>query len=373
MGNKMRNIQENKIDTVLFSVVGTLLIFGLIMISSAGVIYSETRFGDEYFFFKRQFFYGVVPGLIALFFTSRIPYQFWRKFSVPLFFAAIICLILVFIPGVGSKVYGASRWLQLGPFSFQPSEMTKLAIVLYLAAWLESRGKQKIKDIFEGLIPFAAIMGAVAFLIMKQPDTGTLGVILISAVVVFFSSGARIAHLSMLVFSGLLALMILVKIEPYRFNRILTFLNPEGDPQGIGYQINQALIAVGSGGFFGVGLGHSSQKFNYLPEPVGDSIFAVIGEETGFVGAFILVTLFFILAMRGIKIAKNAPDEFGRLVAIGITTWIVSQAFINISANIALIPLTGIPLPFISYGGTSLMFLMASVGILINISRQSRV
>jgi len=369
----MRNIQEKQTDAVLLSTIGVLLIFGLIMISSAGVIYSETRFGDEYFFFKRQLFYGVVPGLIALFLTSRIPYQVWRKFSVPLFFAAIVCLILVFIPGVGSKVYGASRWIQLGPLSFQPSEMAKLGVILYLAAWLESRGKHRIKDVFEGLIPFAAIMGAVAFLIMKQPDTGTLGVIVISAVVVFFASGARISHLGALVFSGLLALMILIKIEPYRFNRILAFLDPGADPQGIGYQINQALIAVGSGGFFGAGLGHSSQKFNYLPEPVGDSIFAVIGEEVGFIGAFILVVLFFVLAMRGLKIAKNAPDEFGKLVAIGITTWIVAQAFINISANIALVPLTGIPLPFISYGGTSLMFLMASVGILMNISKQTKI
>lgn len=368
----MRMLRDQEWDTVLVAVVGLLLIFGLVMISSAGVIYSQTRFGDEYFFFKRQFFYGVIPGLLALFATSKLDYRIWKKFAVPFFFAAIIFLILVFVPGIGSRIYGASRWIQLGPLSFQPSEMAKLAVILYLAAWLESRGTHRIKDFFEGLVPFAGIMGAIAFLIMKQPDTGTMGVIMLSACAIFFVSGARLAHIGALVSAGIIGLVILVKIEPYRFNRILAFLDPGSDPQGIGYQINQALIAVGSGGILGVGLGRSSQKFNYLPEPVGDSIFAVIGEELGMVGALVLVTLFIMLAMRGLRIAKNAPDEFGRLVAVGITTWIVAQAFINISANIALVPLTGIPLPFVSYGGTSLMFLLASVGILLNISKQAK-
>lgn len=368
----MRNTHEKQIDTTLLSVVGLLLIFGLVMISSAGVIYSQTRFGDEYFFFKRQLFYGVIPGLIALFVASKIDYHVWKKFAVPMFFLAIIFLILVFVPGIGSRVYGASRWLQLGPLSFQPSEMAKLSVILYLAAWLESRGTHRIKDFFEGLVPFLGIMGVIAFLIMKQPDTGTLGVIVIASCVIFFISGAKISHLGAIMGLGLLSLGILIKIEPYRFNRILTFLDPQSEPQGIGYQINQALMAVGSGGFFGVGIGKSSQKFNYLPEPVGDSIFAVIGEEAGMIGCVLLVVLFVVFAIRGLKIAKNAPDEFGKLVAVGITAWIVAQAFINISANIALVPLTGIPLPFISYGGTSLMFLLTSVGILLNISKQTK-
>lgn len=358
-------------DKTLLIVVSVLLIFGLIMIASAGVIYSETRFADEYYFFKHQLLYGVLPGILALYFFSKLDYHFWKKVAVPLFFASVIFLILVFVPGVGSNVYGASRWIQLGPFSFQPSEMAKLAIIIYLAAWLESRGAQRIKDLFEGMLPFLGIMGLIGFLIMKQPDTGTLGVIVLTSFAIFFVSGARIQHLASMGAMGVFALWILVKIEPYRFNRILTFLDPGADPQGIGYQINQALLAVGSGGFFGVGLGHSRQKFNYLPEPVGDSIFAVIGEELGMIGATILIMLFVMLAIRGIKIAKNPPDMFGRLMATGITMWIILQAFINISANIALVPLTGIPLPFISYGGTSLIFLMAAVGILLNISKQS--
>ncbi len=343
------------------------------MISSAGIIYSETRYGDAYFLFKRQLLFGLMPGLLAMWLFQKIDYHYWRKMAVPFFFLSIIFLILVFVPGIGSRIYGASRWLQLGPFSFQPSEMAKLAMVIYLAAWLESRGANRIKDVYEGFLPFLGIMGMVGFLIMKQPDTGTFGVIVLSSFAIFFVSGAKFNHLFSMGAMGAALLWILIKLEPYRFDRILAFMDPGADPQGIGYQINQALLAVGSGGLFGVGLGHSRQKFNYLPEPVGDSIFAVIGEEVGFIGAFILVTLFVMLAMRGIKIAKNAPDMFGRLVATGITVWIIMQAFINISANIALVPLTGIPLPFISYGGTSLVFLMSSIGILLNISKQSSI
>jgi cell division protein FtsW len=366
-----KNMQTKLGDRTLLTIVSILLIFGLIMISSAGVIYSQTRFNDEYYFFKHQLLFGVLPGAIALYFCSKLDYHFWKKIAVPFFFLSIIFLIMVFVPGVGSRVYGASRWIQLGPFSFQPSEMAKLAVIIYLAAWLESRGALRIKDVFEGMLPFLGIMGLIGFLIMKQPDTGTFGVIILTSFSIFFVSGARISHLASMGALGMIGLWILVKLEPYRFDRILTFLDPGADPQGIGYQINQALLAVGSGGFLGVGLGHSRQKFNYLPEPVGDSIFAVIGEEVGMMGAFLLIILFVVFAMRGIKIANNAHDMFGKLLATGITMWIILQAFINISANIALVPLTGIPLPFISYGGTSLIFLMAAVGILLNISKQS--
>lgn len=367
----MRRLSEYKADTTLLGIIGCLLIFGLVMISSAGVIYSETRFGDDYYFFKRQLFFGVLPGSFILFIVQRIDYHVWKKIAVPFFFISILFLILVFMPGIGSKVYGASRWIQLGPFSFQPSEMAKLSVILYLAAWLESRGVHRIKDFYEGVLPFMGIMGLIGFLIIKQPDTGTLGVIILTSLAIFFVSGAKIKHLLSIGGLGMIGLWILIKIEPYRFNRILAFRNPGADPQGIGYQISQALLAVGSGGIFGVGLGNSRQKFNYLPEPVGDSIFAVIGEEIGLIGGLILIGLFVVLAMRGFKIAKNAPDNFGRLIATGIVMWIIFQAFINIGANIALIPLTGIPLPFISYGGTSMIFLMSAIGILLNISKQA--
>jgi cell division protein FtsW len=359
-------------DAKLLYAVVALIVIGLVAIASAGVFYAETRFQDDYYFFKRQLLYGVLPGFAALYFFQRIDYRRWRKLVVPMFATAILLLILVFIPGIGAKVYGASRWIQIGSFSFQPSEMAKLAVILYLAAWFSSKGEKKVGDFFEGLVPFLAVLGLIAFLILKQPDTGTLGLIFLIAVTIFFAAGARLSHLGLLLFGGLVMLGILIKLAPYRMRRFLVFLNPEHDPQGVGYHVNQALLAIGSGGLLGLGLGHSRQKFNYLPEPVTDSVFAIFSEEWGLVGATVVLALFVFAAWRGLRIAKNAPDDFGRLVAVGVVGWIVSQAFINIAAITALIPLTGVPLPFISYGGTSLVFLMAAVGILLNISKQAR-
>jgi cell division protein FtsW len=367
---KMVKDKKNNSDVVLLYVIFGLLIFGLVMIASAGVGYSRVRFGDEYHFFKRQLLFGVLPGLLILTIVRNIDYRFWKKFSFIFFITSIVFLILVFVPGFGAKIYGANRWIHLGPFSFQPAEMLKISLILYLAAWIESR-KEKIKDFYEGLMPFVIIIALVSFLLIKQPDIGTLGVIILISITMFFVSGAKISHLFMLGGAGVAALLALIKFETYRMNRLLVFLHPELDPRGIGYQINQALLAIGSGGIFGVGLGHSLQKFNYLPEPVGDSIFAIIGEELGFFGEFILIMLFVVFFLRGLKIAKNAPDIFGRLVAIGIVAWITLQAFINIAAISGLVPLTGIPLPFISYGGTSIVFLLTGVGILMNISKQT--
>ncbi|MFA6383434.1 MAG: putative lipid II flippase FtsW [Parcubacteria group bacterium] len=361
---------DKKLDRVLLYTTFALLIFGLIMISSAGIAYSRSHFGDSYFFFKRQLA-GVLIGLVALYFSQRIGYNYWKKISLPFFVLSIIFLILVFVPGVGTKIYGANRWLAIGPLSFQPSEMLKLSLIIYMAAWLESRGG-RVKDFFEGFLPFITIVAIISFLLMKQPDMGTLGVIILTAISMFFLSGSKISHMLLMGSAGFLALAVLIKVEAYRMNRLLVFLHPELDPRGIGYQINQALLAIGSGGILGVGLGHSMQKFNYLPEPVGDSIFAIIGEELGLVGCVVLIALFALLAMRGLRIAKNAPDAFSRLVAAGIVSWIFFQAFINMAAISGLIPLTGIPLPFISYGGTSIVFLMVAIGILLNISKQTK-
>lgn len=364
------NNSSKKSDRILLYTTFALLVFGLIMIASAGIAYSRSHFGDSYFFFKRQAL-GVFIGLIVLYFTQKINYNFWKKISFPLFVLSIFLLILVFIPGVGSKIYGASRWIQLGSFSFQPAEMLKLSLIIYLAAWLESRG-ERIRDFFEGLVPFLTIVALISFLLIKQPDVGTLGVVILIAISMFFVSGSKISHMLLMASGGLAALLILIKMESYRMNRLLVFLHPELDPRGIGYQINQALLAIGSGGILGVGLGHSLQKFNYLPEPVGDSIFAIIGEELGLIGCVVLIALFVTVAIRGLKIAKQARDIFAKLAATGIATWVFFQALINISAIIGLIPLTGIPLPFISYGGTSIIFLMAGIGILLNISKQTK-
>lgn len=358
------------IDRPLLIVILVLLGIGLLMIASAGVLYGRTRFGDAYYFFKQQLL-GLSVGLIFLYIFSRINYQVWKRFVVPIFFVALGLLVLVFVPGFGTTVYGAARWVQIGPISFQPSEVMKLAIILYLAAWLSNKGKAKTADFLEGFVPFIGILSVVGFLIIKQPDTGTLGLIFLISLSVFFASGANVSHMMYLFLAGLTSLFILIKMAPYRMQRFLVFMNPEHDPQGFGYQMTQALLAIGSGGFFGAGLGQSRQKFNYLPEPVTDSIFAILGEELGFLGTTIIVLLFLFVAWRGLQIAKFAPDEFGKLVAVGIVSWIVFQAFINMSAISGLIPLTGIPLPFISYGGTSLAVILAAVGILLNISKHS--
>jgi len=365
--------EPKQTDKTILSIILILSVFGLIMISSASVLYSKTRFGDPNYFLTHQLLYGFLPGLLALYVFSRIDYHVWKKIAVPFFFATIIALILVFIPGVGKNIYGASRWINLGPISFQPSEMAKISIILYLAAWLVGRGKERIRDVYEGMIPFLGILAIMGFLIIKQPDTGTLGVIILISIIMFFISGANMSHIWGIFLGTIVALAGLIAVAPYRLNRMLVFLNPEHDPQGVGYQITQALLAIGSGGIFGVGLGHSRQKFNYLPEPVGDSIFAIVSEELGLLGASFVVILFIAFAFRGLKIAKNAPDDFGKIVAVGIVSWVIAQAFVNISAIIAIIPLTGIPLPFISYGGTSFVFLMVAMGILLNISKQSKI
>ena len=362
---------HNQVDKILLGITLALVMFGLVMIASASVVYAEARFGDAYFFFKRQVL-GVALGLVALYLFSRIDYHVFRKWAFVFFVGAIVLLILVLIPGVGTEAYGANRWLQLGPVSFQPSEAVKLALIFYLAAWFASRGKKAIRQTSEGFVWFLMVLGVIGFLMIKQPDVGTLGMITLIAIAMFFLAGARLSHIMIMFLGGVALLTIIIKAAPYRLNRFLVFLNPELDPQGIGYQINQALLAIGSGGILGLGLGHSRQKHLYLPEPAGDSIFAIIGEELGLIGAMVVIILFILFLLRGLKISQNAPDIFGRLVAGGIVVWIVFQALLNIAAITALIPLTGIPLPFISYGGTSVVFLLAAVGILLNIAKQSR-
>ncbi|MFA9262452.1 MAG: putative lipid II flippase FtsW [Undibacterium sp.] len=370
--NFLRQIlaSQGESDRWLKLSVFTLIGIGLIGIASAGVSYGNIRFGDPYYFFKEQLI-GLAVGTVLLLFAERIPYQLWRRFVIPLFVTALIFLVLVFIPGFGTTVYGAARWVDLGPFSFQPSEIMKIAIIFYLAAWLSRRGSRTAGDFYEGFVPFLVVLGLVGFLIIKQPDTGTLGLIFCIALSIFFASGASLKHIAGLLGLGLLSIAVLIKIAPYRMQRFLVFLNPEHDPLGAGYQMTQAFLAIGTGGWFGVGLGHSRQKFNYLPEPVTDSIYAVLAEETGLLGGAVIVALFLFFLWRGIHVAKQAPDKFGELLAVGIVAWVVCQAFINIAAITGLIPLTGIPLPFISFGGTSLAVLMGAVGVLLNISRHS--
>lgn len=364
----VRRLPDSQVDRPLLLVVFVLLGIGLLMVGSAGVAYGDLRFDDGYFFFKRQLI-GVGIGLLAMAVSQRIPYRFWRKLSVPLFFIGILLLVLVLVPGIGTSAYGAARWILLGPVSFQPSELMKLALAVYLAAFFSGTAEARKADFFEGAIPFVIIMGIIAFLIMKQPDAGTLGIMFVIAFSVLFASGTRLSHLGALFAAGLGGLVVLIATAPYRMRRLLVFLDPEHDPSGAGYQMKQALIALGSGGLLGVGLGHGRQKFLYLPEPMTDSIFAVVGEELGMVGCMTIVALFLFLAYRGFHIARRAPDDFGRLLAVGIVAWVVFQALMNIFAITGLMPLTGIPLPLISYGGTSVAVTLTAIGILLNISK----
>lgn len=361
---------HSRVDVILFLTTFGLVVFGLVMIASGGIARSLAVYEEPYYFFNHQFIYGFLPGIVVWFFFQKIDYRLWQKWALPFFIVTVILLLVVLIPGMGTTFKGAQRWFNLGGLSFQPAELCKLALIMYLAAWLTG-SRQKVHTSLNGFLGFIFILGLLGVLIMKQPDMGTMGIIAVIAFVMYFVSGARFIYLVTLIVGGLSAFWILVKTAPYRMQRLMAFLNPASDPQGIGYQINQALIALGSGGIKGIGLGHGRQKFSYLPEPVGDSIFAILGEELGLIGCTILIIMFLILAWRGFLVAKNAPDPFGRLLAAGITSWFVFQAFINIAAISAIIPLTGVPLPFISYGGSALIFALGAMGILLNISKQA--
>lgn len=363
--------RSGTIDYPLLILLGIVIVFGLVMLSSASNVISFQKFGDPNYLFKRQIISFII-GLIAFFIVVRIDYHIWQRLAVFMLAGSIGLLILVLLPGVGSELLGAQRWINIGGvFFFQPTELVKLTFLIYLATWLEKRG-HGIADISTGLLPFVTLLLLITGLVMAQPDLGTMIVIGAISMVVYFAAGAPYKHLGGILGLGGLFTFILIKIAPYRAARFSIFLNPELDPQGIGYHINQALLAIGSGGLFGVGLGHSRQKYNYLPESAGDSIFAVIGEELGFFFVIGLIALFIMILIRGIRIARTARDEYGRLLAIGITSWIVIQAFVNMAALVGLLPLTGIPLPFVSYGGTSLIFSMIAVGILLNVSRYAR-
>ncbi|MBI3963444.1 MAG: putative lipid II flippase FtsW [Candidatus Kerfeldbacteria bacterium] len=361
--------ERRTIDTVLLGAVIGLVALGLIILSSATSVLGHERFGDANYFVRNQFIFGTILGGIAMVLLARIHYRLWKKFTMPFLVATIVLLVLVFIPGIGTSIGGAQRWLSIGgAFLVQPSEIAKLSLVLYLAYWLERRNRL-IRSFAGGVLPYIVLVGFVATLILLQPDFGTMSLILLEAFALLFVAGARLRHLVALGTAGLLAVAVFIQIAPYRLARITAFLNPELDPQGIGYHINQALLAIGSGGLFGLGLGHSRQKVSFLPAVETDSIFAVYAEEFGFLLSLLLIALFLVVAIRGYRIARYAPDAFSRLVATGITTWFSFQALTNIATMVALLPVTGVPLPFVSYGRSAILASLAAVGILLNISR----
>lgn len=358
----------HKPDYALLITIGTIVIYGLVMLASASSVVSFEKFGDSNSLLKRQLIYGLALGLVGFFIAVRVHYQTWRKYAFAFMLVNLALLVAVFIPGIGYGYGGANRWIHIGSALFQPSEILKLTFALYLAT-LFAKNKEGMKDAAFGLIPFLIIMGLITFLIMMQPDMGTMVAVSAIGLAIFFVAGAPLKHLLWIFLSASGLFFLLIKLEPYRAARLTVFLNPALDPQGIGYHVNQALLAIGSGGLFGLGLGHSRQKYLYLPEVTGDSIFAVIAEELGLIFAVGLIILFLVLMYRGFTIAKTAPDTFSRLLATGITVWFVIQAFINIAAMVTLLPLTGIPLPFVSYGSSALAASLVAVGILTNISK----
>ena len=354
-------------DWLWATIVLMLSAFGLLMIYSASAVRSYDAFGTNSYYLWRQIWWFAF-GIIAFLITANINYRFWRTISWQLIVINIILLIIVFIPGFGSSIGGATRWFRIGDFYFQPSEMAKLTFLIYLAAWLDKKGEM-IRDFKSGFLPFITAVALMVVLIIKQPDMGTTVVLMAAAAVVLFLSGATFSHLFLGLMGTGLIFLLLIKSVPYRFERLMTFLNPGQEALSSGYHILQSLIAVGSGGLWGVGFGQSRQKFLYLPQAETDSIFAIIGEELGFIRTAIFILVFVVLIFRGLKISRQAPDRFGQLLAAGIVSWIAIQFFVNICAMLGLLPLTGVPLPFISYGGSSLFFLLAASGIVFNISK----
>lgn len=349
-----------------------ILFFGLIMLSSASSVLSYQKFQNTFWYVFRQLLFGIIPGGVLFFLFSRIDYRLWHKYSSFLLCISIGLLIAVFLPGIGFSFGGARRWIHMGSFLIQPSEVVKLTFLLYLASWFSNRDEKSIKDFSLGFIPFLVLTGIVCFLVVIQPDVGTMAVIALISFSIYFAAGAKISHILVSIGGGFGLFFVLIQTASYRLQRFLTFLHPERDPLGIGYHINQALLAVGSGGLFGRGFGQSRQKFAYLPEVAGDSIFAIIAEELGFILSTLLIALFVVLIWRGLYIAKKSPDRFGLFLCVGVMAWIFFQTFINIGAMLSLMPLTGIPLPFVSYGGSSLVVLLSAMGIVTNVSRQAR-
>ncbi len=356
------------VDYYTLGVVVALLGFGLIALSSASTVLSFERFGNNNYYFLRQVLYGLLPGIVMLYILSRIDYHIWQKFAPLAIFVGIALLVVVLIPSIGFKVGNARRWIHFGQFLFQPAEYVKLAVIFYLASWYDKR-QHHVHDLYYGFLPILAIIGLISGLIILQPDMGTMMALVAIAACMFFIGGVHMKYLFSAAGAALFMLWILIKAEPYRLERLTTFFDPSIDSKGISYQITQALIAIGSGGIWGQGFGQSRQKYSYLPEPIGDSIFAIMSEELGFIRILIVLLLIFAFAWRGYKIARKAPDTFGKLLAGGITSWIVFQTLINIGGITGIIPLTGIPLPFISYGSTALVVNLSAIGILLNISR----
>lgn len=360
-----------KLDPWILGLVAGLVIFGLIVLMSATGPVAFQRADDSLYYVKRQLLSGVMPGLVLFAFFAVIDYKILKKLAPFFLFATFALLLIVYLPGIGVTVGGARSWVSLGPVQFQPSELVKLTFLIYMAAWLSERADGKAHDLQEGLIPFMGLLGAVSLLLIIQPDTGTMAVVAGTVMVMYLASGAPLMWFVGLAALGVGVIAFLVKTSPYRAARFMTFLHPELDPQGVGYHINQAILAIGSGGILGLGYGKSRQKYLYLPEVEADSIFAVMAEELGFLITILFVLAFACLVWRCFKIALECRDSFGSYLAIGIGAWLGIQALVNIMSMTGLMPMTGVTLPFVSHGGTSMAVLLGAMGLIAGIPRHS--
>ena len=365
----LRDPKRVALDHLILIITLTLALVGLVMVFSASAVVAgeNKRLHDSWYFLKRQLAW-LTFGLVLLHVVSRIDYVWWKRLALPLLGFITALLVLVLIPSVGVAAKGARRWLHLGPISIQPVEMVKLIAVIYLAAYLAKK-EDRLQSFGEGVLPAVVVVGLLSGLVLMEPDLGTIVVIGLVTAGMLFLGGARVSHLLRLVPVALVAVMVLIWLSPYRWQRLIAFLNPEKDPTGAGFQINQSFLAFGRGGLFGVGLGESKQKLFFLPEGHTDFVLALIGEELGLLGTGIIILLFALFAIRGFQIAARARMPFGRYLGIGITTLIGIQALINACVVTGLLPTKGLTLPFVSYGGSSLVMSLVGVGILLNISR----
>jgi cell division protein FtsW len=369
MSNGNFRLRAGRPDYAILVVALALVVIGLIFVYSASFAIALNAYDNVNYFLLRQLGAALL-GLIAMFTLMRFDYRKLRVLSPVLMLAAVLSLAAVLV--LGSDAYGARRWIAMGPLPpFQPSEFAKLALIIYIAAWLASRGRD-VQSFALGLAPFILLVGLVAALILMEPDTGTAAIVVMTTLALFFLAGGSMTHVMTLGGIAAVAGLLLILGGEYRADRIFAFTSAEQDPSGVGFQTIQLLIALGSGGIEGLGLGVSRQKYFYIPGAHTDGIFAIVGEETGFIGAMIVLTLFAYLVYRGFRVAMNARDEFGTYLAMGVVCWIAFQTLINVGGITRTIPLTGIPLPFVSYGGSSLIMVMAGVGILLNVSRYSR-
>lgn len=357
---------------MLMAALGLLLLIGLVSLASASAPVGFERFNDKYFFLKRQVLFGIIPGIVAFLGAWALDYKWLRKFYWLWYVATVAMIAMVYIPGFGIVINGSRSWIEIAGYALQPSEFAKITFVIFVALWCDSRGRLGATRFWQDIGMFMALLALPVVLLMRQPDTGTMGIFIGIGFTMLIVARARLLHLSVLVLAAGVLLAALVAAAPYRAERVMTFLHPELDPQGVGYHINQAFLAIGSGGWWGLGYGNSRQKFQYLPEVSADSIFAVMAEEYGFFLSTLFLGLLLVIFLRGLAVAKNASDQFGMYLATGIIAWFGVQTFLNIGAMLGLLPLTGVPLPFVSHGGSALLVGMAAIGLLVTISRQTR-